>query len=244
MAEEFNQRKIGIILGLSIVGIVFIWVIVSISSLVAQSKLVYIRNPYDQEMKIQVGEDTYKLIPRSSKEINIEEGKIRIKSSVSGKTIVDTSVYISSDFADAGGFINVSGQPMYLWYEMYGSPGLESIYKLGDSSSIAGSPIMQQISQTYEYYKIDSVTLYGNMKEFPKNQILIKKEWDYDISDSFESEVSASSSTGVAIGESRSKIFDKNGMLKYWELNYGEVSRQMQLMRAIEPINLESDTIN
>ncbi|GAB5415931.1 MAG: hypothetical protein Crog4KO_07120 [Crocinitomicaceae bacterium] len=236
-----SQRKIGIMLGLSIVGIMFTWLIVTISNLAAESRTVYLRNPYDKQLKVQIGDNTYRLTPRSIEKIEIQEGEIDIKSSLSGVTIVDTSVYISPEFVDGGGVINVTAQSMYLWYEVYGSPQLENIYRLGDSTSAASSPVQQKISQSSEYHQIDSIILYGIMKEFPKNQILIKKEWDYNFNDSFENEVSTSSSTGAVLGESRSKIFDKKGMLEYWESNYARYYRQIQLM---DSLNYDSDTIN
>ncbi len=241
MSQEVSQRKIGIILGLTIVGIMFIWLAISISSLAAASETVYLRNPYDKQLKVQIGDEMYRLTPRSIKEIEIQEGNVHLKSTLSGVIVVDTTVYVSTEFIDGGGLINLSGQPMYLWYEVYGSKQLENIYALGDSSSMASSPVQQKISQSSKYHQIDSVTLYGIMKEFPKNQILIKKEWDYNFNESFESEVSASSSTGVALGESRSKIFDKNGILQYWESNYAQYYRQIQLM---DSLNHSSDSIN
>ncbi|PWL24371.1 MAG: hypothetical protein DCO96_14150 [Fluviicola sp. XM-24bin1] len=240
--EEVSGRKVGIILGLSIVLILFSWIGITIYNLVEQSRLVYIHNPYEDPMKVTIGEETYKLGPLGYKEVGVSEGKQRIKSTVNGQVILDTTVVISSAFLNKGGVINASREPMYLWSECYGGT-LDYVYSFDDSSTINSKPSSQWSKNSAGFFTIDSTLLYGVVNKYLANQVLITKEWDYDIPDPCEDQVEARDVTQGAVGTSKSKIFNKPGLLRYWNRNYGDLQEELELLQILDSVQNSSDTI-
>lgn len=217
------DRRVGYIIGGAFVLGLFLWIFFSIRGLMNQGRAVYIYNPLEVKLNIDIGDDHYELSPNKLKEIEITEGKHTVKSKLTNDVILDTFIRISSDFLEKGGLINLSGEPMYEWAEYYGSPGIESIYDLGDDSTgSVQSPLEQSRTQSSELFRIDSTWLYGVIKEYKANELVITKTWDYNIDEDFEDEIPAGDSY-VGLGSSATKLFDKKGMLAYWFENYGDI---------------------
>lgn len=225
MKEQNNDKKIGILLGLIVVVIIFSWVSVTLYSLVQDSQAVYIHNPHESEMKLEIDGKRYCLSPNKTKKIDLSEGTYHVKSFLNGAVLMDTSIVLSSTFLDNGGLINLSGEPLYLWTETYGSSGIEQIYVSDNSLSSGKSPLSQLQSQGLGFLRIDSTLLVGNIKEYGRLELVLVKEWRFGIDEAFEDKIQATDQSNVVLGEKVSKIFNKKEILLYWEKNYGGLTR-------------------
>ncbi len=220
MDEQRNNRKIGVIIGLIVLLAIFIPLGLKLYSLVQQNKRIYIHNPLEKTMVIAIGDASYKLSSNESIAIDLSEGSHRMQSFIKGKTLMDTTVTVSAAFIDKGGVINLSREPMYLWSEIYGGMMLSNEFLRADSSYVMNNPAIRRWIESAKILTIDSTMLCGDIKEFSGNQVLITKEWDYDINRSFEDKIQSSNYTSSLVGESKSKIFNKYQMLAYWEQTY------------------------
>ncbi len=209
--ENPDKKKgtlIGVIGGLAIVIPLFIWVGVNLNGLSQATKAIYFYNPHESVMTVELNGTPHELQHRERKDIKLAEGSHRLKSSLNGKTLVDTTLSLSSENKNTGGLINLSQEPFYLWKEQYG-----------------GMMNMNLASGNLKGLTIDSTVIVGNIKEYPADQIFIPREWFYGIDSEFQDSIrSDGSGTTNFTGESIAKIFDKRGMVEYWEENYGEAA--------------------
>ena len=214
-------------IGLLIIGVIliafFLWIFFMVRGLISK-RVVNTFNPFETTLTVNIGDDKYSLAPDEFREIELEEGQFRIKSTLNNELILDTNIRITAVFLKEDGVINVSGQSVYRWSEYYGSTALEDIYSMGnDSSSRAVSPIEQSREQSSSFLRIDSTLVYGIIKEYSGKKILLVKDWDYDMNQGFEDEIPAKDHLQVMIGKTASKLFTKKEMLNYWRENYGDI---------------------
>ncbi|MCR9173570.1 MAG: hypothetical protein NXI10_13800 [bacterium] len=238
--EEATNKRVFIIIGLVIFLIIGGSIAVSIFNMVLESKEVFVHNPYDQTLKVRIGENSYDLGPYRTKQIKVSKGKQRIKSKLGGKVLLDTTVVISGRFIKNGGIINVGRQPFYCWSEFYGGT-IETLHNFGDSATISSYPSSQWAESSADFFTIDSTLLYGVIEEYPANQVVIIKDWSYDLDERFEETVTATDHVQSTVGTSKSKVFSKEGMLEYWEENYEELNRQLEILKSIQ---LDSVTVD
>lgn len=213
------ERRVGLILGGVISLSIILWVFFSIRGLIDKSKTVYIYNPLDVKMIVDIGDEHYELSPNKLKEIEIEAGRFKVKSALTNDVILDTFIRITPAFLKKGGLINLSGEPLYKWSEYYGSPALEGIYSISDDPNVK-SPLAQSREQSSDFFKIDTTWLYGIIQEYGRTELVIEKSWDFNTDEDFSDEIPAGDNDYVALGKTASKLFDKQGMLDYWYQNY------------------------
>jgi hypothetical protein len=187
-----------------------------------------IHNQLETNLIVEINDDTYELIPNQSVEVSYEYGENRIKSTSENKVLVDTVVNITRKMTDEGALINVTGKPYYIMIERYGgsmydNPLLESMIVTDDSTSqnykILNDYNEKKRKRMMEHMKIvviDSVTIIGNIKTLPANQIVIPRDWYYGLGSKFEESIESSNTTDSFFGKSVKKIFSEQELLTYW----------------------------
>lgn len=223
MTQKNNDKKIALLIGGVVVLSLFLWVGISIVNLVSNSCAVYTYNPHNGVLKLRIGQDEYSLNPQETKKIDISEGNYDVTSSLNNEIILDTTIYLTPLIEKNGGLINLSGEPLYLWTEYYGSSDIERLYDSEDSLTNSSSPLNQVREQGLSFIQIDSTILYGDVKVYAWGQLVLEKQWDYDIDQSFEDEISTNNHEDIVLGKAISKLFDKRSLLDYWHKNYGEI---------------------
>ena len=214
--EQANGTKIGCIAGAVIVLPIFIWVAVSLGSILSKSKTVYIYNPHESVLTLNIGNDEYKLKPFEKRKVSLSGQSYKVLSSINDEVIWDTTMNITSNILNKGGVINLSGQPLYKLTEFYGSPAIERVYALNDSIQTS-SPLNQIKESGMDFIQIDSSIFYGNIVKFDENHLVIIKSWDYGIDENFEEKVTTNNHQDAVFGKAMSKLFDKSGVISYLE---------------------------
>jgi len=200
---------------------IFIWAMVSINSILSQGKAINLYNPHTEGMSVEINGESYFLSPRVKQEVDLKMGRYEVKSRLGKEVIWDTTISITKYTKENGALINLSGQSMYLWTEYYGSPVIEEIY-FNDSTGTSNSPLSQVREAGMELIVVDSTLIYGNIKEFPKTQLVINKQWYFDIDRAFQDQIETSDASAAMLGKGISKIFDKQDLLLYWEVKKKE----------------------
>lgn len=219
MTDSTRNSKVGLIIGLLVVGGLFLWLFLTLNRLFENAQAVYLYNPHAETMVVKINKNDYAVNPKELLKIEISPGEYSIRSNVRGSAIVDTTVKLFKNKMEKGGVLNVSGEPFYKWSEMYGSEPILDIYSLADSSDV-GSPIDQRVRQGLSVVQIDSTFIVGKIETYPARRIFLPKDWDYDLITPLPDEIQSSEHQDLLLGKYASKLFDEDGLLEYWEENY------------------------
>jgi|GEM_PF-1536179 len=218
MSEQANNKKIGIIIGLVIVGALFTWVIFSLTRLKNAGKEIHLYNPHTENLLVNIGEEQYDLKPYEMREIDLSPGEYMVKSRISDQVIIENMIKVDRDLTSGGGLINLSGESLYLWTEYYGSGIIEGAFDSGDGS--VQSPIDQAFAEGARMLMVDSTLVFGNIEEFGPDELVLIKQWDYNLKQPFEDEIAVSNHRETISGKAKKKLFDKQDLLAYWNQTY------------------------
>lgn len=211
-----KQSKNVLIIG-GIIGIIFfLWMGITINKIISEGKGIYIYNPHKEILKLNIGKDTYTLKPSEKQQIDIKRGEYKVKSVLNKTTILDTNIYISSGITKVGGLINLSGESMYLWTEYYGGNLLNDINKAMGKTEDFNNPFSIIKEGDLQFVVIDTTIIFGNIKEYKKTELVIKKEWYYEIDEDFEETVATDDNNDFVSGKAVPKLFVKDKLLEYW----------------------------
>lgn len=128
---------------------------------------------------------------------------------------MDSMIDFSSDLLDKGGLINLSGEPMYLLSEKNSGPNVQQV---------PSNALVHFNTSGVKPIRIDSTIMVGNIEEYDGSQVVIVKEWRFDINESFDDELISSDICCDEFEENDLKIFNQKEMLEYWEENSGSPS--------------------
>lgn len=218
MSEQSNNKKIGIIAGLVIVGVLFTWVIFSLMKIKNTGKEIHLYNPHTENLRVNIGEEEYELKPFEMREIDLSHGEYFVKSRISDQVIIDNKIKIDQDLTSGGGLLNLSGETLYLWTAYYGSSVIEGAFDASKGS--VKSPINQASAEGARVLMVDSTLVFGNIKEYGPDELVLIKEWDYNLKQPFEDEIEVSNHLETISGKAKKKLFDKQDLLAYWNQNY------------------------
>ena len=207
---EAQNRKIGLIIGGGIGLSIILFMVISISRISYLSTAMYIYNPHQDILDIEIDGKNYELSSKELTTISLDFGSHKATAHLGNTLIHDTTFNISSSFKKNGGMINLSGEPLYLWTERYGTelPVIQGLFN--DSSSVNETQ-----NSRFKVLRIDTSLVVGDIKEYSKNEIAITKEWFYGIDSDFPEEIELTSSD--FLNKDVAKLFDKESALKYWK---------------------------
>lgn len=209
--------------------LVFLAAILLLASSCGSENSIDIHNPLTGELKVMIDDKEYVLPSRATRQLKLSKGPHKVKSTMGGTVLIDSTFEILSDHKSAGCMINVSGEAMYQWTEMYGTtidPRL--------SGGLNGNPRYDSIQAAmYEravgkttVVMIDSTVLIGPIIEYPATQLVIKKTWRFGIDTPFPQQIEESGSGGGIAGKGISKLFTRDDMRAYWASEYGSMMKE------------------
>jgi hypothetical protein len=193
------------------------------------SNSIEIHNPLTGELKVTIDDKEYVLPARATRQLKLSKGSHKVKSTLDGKVLIDSTLEILSDHKSAGCMINVSGESMYLWTEMYGTSmqNISNQVYANDPrlDSLNAARYEQAVGKT-NVLMIDSTVIIGPIVEYPATQLVIKKTWRFGIDTPFPQQIEESGSGGGIAGKGIAKLFTKDDMRAYWASEYGSMMKE------------------
>jgi len=186
-----------------------------------------IHNQLEGTLVVEVNDETYTLIPNRLIDISYSYGENRIKSTYRNKVIVDTIITITREMTEKGALINVTGKPYYLMTERYGGSIFDNpIYEqmvVADSTGQTDNGLasykderLQKMLERMKVVVIDSISVIGEIETFPANQIIIPRDWYFNVGSEFTESIEVSNTNESFFGKSVKKIFSEDELLTYW----------------------------
>ncbi len=181
-----------------------------------------IYNPYDVIMKVKIDDDiSFELPAKTTSSINLSVGEHKIYSFADRK-LLDTIVMITPEFKKGGGYLNLTNQSVYLWSQIYGGKFVQDLYDNleNENDTIVESTFEQRYNNLeFNSVKIDSLDIFGPIKEFPKTQLTINKDWYFFIGQEFKDEIKADNNYSFGLGKTVKKLFSRDEMIIFWNNN-------------------------
>lgn len=210
MAEKEGKALTGCVTPLIFLGIiigVFVW----IAGLLKNDQ-VYIFNPHNEVLTVELNDETISVQPREQKEVELRAKDYQIRSLLKNQVIIDTNLKISDYLLDKGGILNLSGEPMYLWSQYFGNTHRD----FGFSQNAMKNPLYAIYEQSMRFIEVDSTMIYGNVKVYPGNELMLKKEWQFGLDEPMKDKIEVKSDQAES-GVTAEKLFYKQELLRFWK---------------------------
>ena len=184
------------------------------------NEYIFLHNPHDGEMEVTIGEEHFSLFPDGMVYFALEDGEYQATSTLNGETLLDTTITIDKNFSKKGGLLNLSGEPYYLYSEIYGTTSIPGL---------GGNDDLQMVV-------VNGTLIMGDVKELPKTQTVVPNTWYFGLEEEFTAEIEVDS---YSFSKRITKLFDGKGLVRYYTKEYGAEN-----MIQIDDLEFSEDELN